>query len=440
MSRTRLWIAVSAALLVVLLAGLGLWVRGQLPSDEQLASEIAARFEKASGVGLRIGAAHWALRPSPVIELEDVATVQPRPITLRRIVVRPRLASLWGRKVAIGEVEASGAVLPSASVRAFRGRWDGGDTAIALAGGWALTEVPVETLRLRDISWIDRRDIALAYDVDLRFDAHWRPREGEIRRVGVSPPARLRVERAGEDDRWRTLIDLGGGTWNGTTRLEAGNDGPMRLTATLEAKNVDLTQFLRGFGRHSAVEGKINGPTEVNSEGASVGDLIRRLHTRTRFTIAPAALAGFDLAKAVTAPGSARGGQTRLDALTGTLDTQSTDNGVMLRYSQLKARSGVLTASGAAVVLDRKLDGEAAVDIVDGVVGVPLKLGGTLDAPVLSLTGAALAGAAVGTAVLPGVGTAIGARVGQAMDKLLGPDEAQRSPKTPAPGKASPKR
>ena len=31
----------------------------------------------------------------------------------------------------------------------------------------------------------------------------------------------------------------------------------------------------------------------------------------------------------------------------------------------------------------------AAVDIVDGVVGVPLKLGGTLDAPVLSLTGAA---------------------------------------------------
>ncbi|MBB3180341.1 AsmA family protein [Variovorax sp. Sphag1AA] len=440
MSRTRRWIAVSAALLVVLLAGLGIWVRGQLPSDEQLASEIAARFEKASGIGLRIGAAHWALRPSPVIELEDVATGQPRPITVHRIVVRPRLASLWGRKVAIDEVEVSGAVLPRDSVRAFRGRWDGGDTAIALAGGWSLTDVPVQTVRLRDISWIDRRDIALAYDVDVRFDPHWRPREAEIRRPGVSPPARLRVEREGEDDRWRTLIDLGGGTWNGTTRLEARDDGQVRLTAALEAKGVDLASLLRGFDRHSAVEGKVNGPTEVDTQGANVGELIRHLHTRTRFTVAPATLSGFDLAKAVTAPDSARGGQTRLESLTGTLDTQILDDGVMLRYSNLKARSGVLTASGAATVLNRKLDGEAAVDIVDGVVGVPLKLGGTLDAPVLSLTGAALAGAAVGTAVLPGVGTAIGARVGQAMDKLLGPDEAKSPRKPSAPGKSPPKR
>lgn len=440
MSRTRRWMAVSAALLVVLLAGLGLWVRARLPSDEQLASEVAARFEKASGIGLRIGAAHWALRPSPVIELVEVATAQPRPITVRHIVVRPRLASLWRRKVAIEEVEVSGAVLPSASVRAFRGRWEGGDAPMGLAGGWALTEVPVEALRLRDITWIDRRDIALAYDVDLRFDPRWRPREGEIRRPGVSPPASLRVEREGEDDRWRTWIEVGGGTWNGSTRLEAGDDGPMRLTATLAAKNVDVTQFLRAFGRHSPVEGKMNGPTEVNTEAAKVGDLIRHLHTRTRFTIAPATLTGFDLAKAVTAPDSARGGQTRLDTLTGTLDTQWTDKGVILRYSQLKAKSGVLTATGSATVLNRQLDGEAAVDIVDGVVGVPLKLGGTLDAPVLSLTGAALAGAAVGTAVLPGVGTAIGARVGQAVDKLLGPDDAKPSRKPPTPGKAPSKR
>ncbi|SCK06501.1 AsmA-like C-terminal region [Variovorax sp. HW608] len=444
MSRTRRWIAASAALLVasvVLMAGLGFWVRGRLPSDEQVASALAARFEKASGIGLRIGAAHWALRPSPVIVVEDVATAQPRPITVHRIVVRPRLASLWRRKVAIDEVEVSAAVLPRASVRAFRGRWEGADTAIALAGGWTLTEVPIERVRLRDVSWIDRREIALAYDVDLHFDPHWRPREGEIRRPGVSPPARLRVEREGNEDRWRTTIELGDGTWNGSMRLESGDDGHLRLTAALEAKNVDLTAFVRSFGRHSAIEGKLTGPTEVDSVGANVGELIRRLHTRTRFTIAPATITGFDLARAVTAPDVARGGQTRLEALTGTLDTQSTEDGILLRYSQLKARSGVLTASGTATVLNRKLDGEAAVDIVDGVVGVPLKIGGTLDAPVLSLTGAALAGAAVGTAVLPGVGTAIGARVGQAMDKLLGPDErAKPAPKAPATGKAPPKR
>jgi len=441
MSRTRRWIALSAAGLAVLLVGLGIWVRGQLPSDEQLASEFAGRFEKASGIGLLIGEAHWALRPLPVIVLEDVATEQSRPITVRRVVVRLRLASLWRRKVAIEDLEVTGAVLPRASVRAFRGRWEGGDVAMALAGGWTLAEVPVETVRLRDATWIDRRDIALAYDVDLRFDPHWRPREGEIRRPGVSTPARLRIEREGEDDRWRTFIDVGSGTWNGTTRLEEGDDGHLRLTGELEAKNVNLASFLSSFGRHSVVEGKVNGPTEVDSQGANAAELIRHLHTRTRFTIAPATLTGFDLAKAVTAPDSARGGQTRLEALTGTLDTQATDDGVMLRYSHLKAKSGVLTASGSATVLNRKLDGEAAVDIVDGVVGVPLKLGGTLDAPVLSLTGAALAGAAIGTAVLPGVGTAIGARVGQAMDQVLGPDKPAKPPRqSPAPAKASPKR
>jgi hypothetical protein len=82
-------------------------------------------------------------------------------------------------------------------------------------------------------------------------------------------------------------------------------------------------------------------------------------------------------------------------------------------------------------VLNRRLDGEMAVDLVDGVVGVPIKLGGTLDAPELSLTGGALAGAAMGSAVLPGVGTAIGARIGQQLEKLFGSGERKPAPQSP---------
>ncbi|RZI93740.1 MAG: hypothetical protein EOP78_10485, partial [Variovorax sp.] len=119
-----------------------------------------------------------------------------------------------------------------------------------------------------------------------------------------------------------------------------------------------------------------------------------------------------------------------LDELSGTLDTQATDNGIVLRYTNLRARSGVLTATGSARVFNRKLDGEAAVDLVDGVVGVPLKLGGTLDAPELSLTGGALTGAAIGSAVLPGVGTAIGARIGQKVEQMFMPDK--KKPARPA--------
>jgi uncharacterized protein involved in outer membrane biogenesis len=426
MTRSRRWIAGLAAAAVVLFVGLAVLVYGLLPSDDQLAADVSARFEKASGIGLRIGAAHWALRPSPVMVLEDLATAQPRPITVRRVVLRPHLAALWNRKIAIDTVEIDGAVLPRASVRAFRGRGKADDATAVLAGAWTLAEIPIERVRLRDVVWIDRRDIALAYDADIRFDPHWRPREALLSRPGVTPPAILRIEREGGQERWRALIDAGGGTWNGTAELQEVGQGRLRLTAQLEPRNVDVSALARAFGRRSVVEGKLQGQTAVDAEGENVRELVRSLHTRTRFSVAPATLNGFDLARTVGSGRGSRDGQTKLDTLTGTLDTQSTDEGVVLRYIGLKAHSGALTASGSATVINRRLDGEAAVDIVDGVVGVPLKLGGTLDEPQLSLTGAALAGAAVGTAVLPGVGTAIGARIGQEMDKLLGNEDAKK--------------
>jgi hypothetical protein len=166
-----------------------------------------------------------------------------------------------------------------------------------------------------------------------------------------------------------------------------------------------------------------------------VSALVRNLHTRTTFSVQPATLTKLDVAKAVSTAGISRGGRTQLDELTGTLDTQGTDNGVVLQYSNLKARSGVLTASGSLKLFNRKLDGEIAVDLVDGVVGVPLKIGGTVSDPELSLTGAALTGAAIGSAVLPGVGTAIGARIGQQVEKMFGGSKPKPKPSRPAPGR-----
>ena len=100
----------------------------------------------------------------------------------------------------------------------------------------------------------------------------------------------------------------------------------------------------------------------------------------------------------------------------------------------------MLTASGSATVFNRTLDGDVAIDLVDGVVGVPLKLAGTLDEPQLSLTGGALTGAAVGTAVLPGVGTAIGARIGQQVEKLFGGEDGQQKNRPPArPNRSRPR-
>ncbi|KWT96848.1 MULTISPECIES: AsmA family protein [unclassified Variovorax] len=436
LTRARRWVIGSVIVLLLLLGGGAWFALRLLPSDEELAAHISDSFERASGIGLRVGGASWSLRPEPVVVLRDLATEQPRPITVRHVVLRPRLDALWRRTIAIEAVEVEGAVLPRASVRAFRGRWKKDEVSGVLAGAWTPAEIPIERLQLRDITWINRRDIALAYDAELRFDPGWRPREAEVLRPGVSPTTRLRLAREGGEDRWRVEIDAGGGTWNGQAELQAPDKGPLRLSAQLEPRGVDVGELVSAFRRNQAVEGRFDGRTEVRSEGDDVGELIRHLNTRTRFAMRPATVKGFDLSKVVGAPGAARGGQTVLDELTGTVETQNTEDGVLLRYTGLQARSGVLNASGSASVLNRRLNGEMAIDLVDGVVGVPLKLDGTLDDPQLSMTGGALAGAAVGTAVLPGVGTAIGARIGQQVEKLFGGEDEKKKPQPPAPSRA----
>jgi uncharacterized protein involved in outer membrane biogenesis len=430
----RAWLAgIAAALLLG--AGALVWVAiTRLPSDEEAAARISEAFEKRFGVGLEVGGAHWALLPAPVLVLSNVATDQPRPITLRRITLQLKLRELLRRVIAVDEAEIESLVLPRDSVQAFRGKGpkpkeDG--PVVALPAPWTLAPIPLEKLRWRDVVWIDRRDIALAYDGEISFDAHWRPRQARLERAGASPPARLRLDRLAGQDRWRTRIDVGGGTWNGVTVLEMRPDDRLRVSAELEPRQVDIEGLVQAFGRRAAVAGKVSGHSTLVAEAGELGALVRSLRTRTTFSVRPAALTGLDLAKAVATVGASRGGTTPLDDLTGTLDTEGTDNGIVLRYTGLKARSGVLTATGNLKFFNRKLDGEIAVDLVDGVVGVPLKIGGTASDPEVSLTGGALAGAAVGTALLPGVGTAIGARVGQQVEKLFGTEEPR---KKAAPG------
>lgn len=277
----RRWLIGIAA---VLLLGTGalVWVAStRLPSDEEVAARIADGFEKRFGVGLKIGGAHWALWPSPVLVLSDVATEQPRPVTLRRITVQLKLRELLRRVIAIDEVEIESLVLPRESVRAFRGKGPKpkeGAHIVALPVPWTLAPVPLEKLRWRDLSWIDRRDIALAYDGEISFDAGWRPRQLRIERAGVSPPTRLRLDRAAGQDRWRTRIDIGGGTANGVTWFEAlpPND-LLRVSAELEPRQVDIEGLLQAFGRPSAVAGKVSGRSTLVAEAGEVGALMRKI-------------------------------------------------------------------------------------------------------------------------------------------------------------------
>ena len=69
----------------------------------------------------------------------------------------------------------------------------------------------------------------------------------------------------------------------------------------------------------------------------------------------------------------------------------------------------------------------AQVKAVGTSANVPLNVGGTVDSPSLYPTGGTMAGAAVGTVILgPGVGTSVGAKVGEWAEGLFGKKEEKK--------------
>ena len=121
--------------------------------------------------------------------------------------------------------------------------------------------------------------------------------------------------------------------------------------------------------------------------------------------------------------GLSRGGITRLDALAGQVSTR----GKAVDLTNLVATSGKLAAGGnVSISPSQALSGRITVDLSTGKgdVGVPLVVGGTLDDPSVTLTRSAMVGAALGTLVMPGPGTAAGAstggQIGESLRNLFG--------------------
>jgi uncharacterized protein involved in outer membrane biogenesis len=400
-----------------------------VPSDEELASRASVELEKQLGVKVRVGALHWRLLPSPAVVVEDAATDQPQPILIKKLTAYPDVFALWQRRIKIDRADLEGAVVPQLSLR---GLGAGREKEEAATGD----ELPLARFVFRDVTWISRRGIALVYEGEVDFDPGWRPRKAALRRPGVTPATDLALARQGQDDRWATRIRVGGGTADGEVSLDFRAGGRMHLEGKLKPQGIEVESALAAFNRRSVIGGKASGDTTLSANGDTVGELAQSLHTQTPFTMGKSTLLRFDLDKAVRTAGKEHDGQTPLDSVTGQLDTQNTPQGMVVTYTKLKAASGSLTASGEAKIANRQIEAEFAVDLVDGIVGVPLTVSGPLDKVKFSVPGGAIAGAVVGTAVLPGVGTAIGARLGATLGKIFSPGPATPA-SAPPPARAA---
>lgn len=434
MARRQTWM-VAAGGLAALLGALWLALLWFIPSDEDLAAHAAGELQARLGVPVRLGALHWRLLPVPAVVLEDVATDQPQAITVKTLTAYPDLGALLQRRVILDRVELDGAVVPQLSLRALDATSRGAPAETAEAAA-----MPLARFVFRDLTWLSRLGVAVVYDGEIDFDPGWRPRQAVLRRPGFTPATDLSLSRQGQEDRWAARINLGGGTAHGEVRLQTRADGRLVLDGQLQPSGVDVASAVAAFNRKPVIAGKATGKTVLSAQADTLVGLAQSLHTKTVFTMGASTLLRFDLDKAIRSLGQDHAGQTALDAVSGQMDTQNTPRGMVTQFTGIKASSGALSASGQARLANRRIEAEFAVDLVDGIVGVPLVLSGPVDKVAVSVPKGAVAGALLGTAVLPGIGTAIGARVGATLGRLFdaGPDRQPGKAPPAAPGTTAP--
>jgi len=413
--------AVFALLLIAVAMALQQWLR-----IDGFRARIEGEASAALGVPLKLGRLSVDLWPLPAVAADDVR-LQTRPVlSVGRVEARPVWGALLFGRLEISTLVVRQAVLPQTAISAVGAAMQKKDKAAGRAQPAAPKDkapmvLPRRAL-LQEITWIDEKGQRITADAEIGFDGEGMLDEasfkiGQGRFAGTSGWIRR------EGAQWPLRVEVGGGQIAGKLQLAAGTGkatGLQVLQGQLVTENVEVAALT---APSKPLTGKLQAQTGLRAEYRDIGQLADVLATQTRFTVRDAVVQGIDLQKAVQTVGLSRGGMTKLDALAGTVHTQ----GKAVQLTQLVATSGLLSANGnVSISAARALSGRINVDISggSGAVGVPLVVGGTVDDPSVTLTRAAMVGAAVGTLIMPGAGTAAGAstgdRIGESLKGLFG--------------------
>lgn len=428
-------ITLGILLLLALIVPILIPLKTYIPQLEKLVSE-------KLGEPVKISALKFSLVPLPSLSAQDIRVGQSHPIKFDTITVRPALGSLLQEVKVLRVVEVKGFTVDQ-HLLGFAGALakprDKGPQTLRVQR----IKLSALQLNLDALKWGPlRADIALndqgvqsieAGSEDGKFQLHLTPRATtqdlqiaakqwvlpikpafefeQLTATGLLQQSTLNVH----DIRGR----LYGGTLQGKTNVDWAHG--WKVNGTVQTNNVETKEIVALLTRTVGVSGKLNAQGAYSLHAKEPGQLAESLRGNFKFEVKHGVLYGFDLAKAVEslARSGTRGGQTRFDALSGTLIII----GKQYQLRQLYVASGVLSAKGDVnIAANKKLSGKVTVALkgVSNLVDVPLDVSGTLSDPILLPNRAALAGAAAGTAILgPGFGTGLGSKAGQALEKIF---------------------
>jgi uncharacterized protein involved in outer membrane biogenesis len=212
--------------------------------------------------------------------------------------------------------------------------------------------------------------------------------------------------------------ELYGGKLAGSAQAAWGKQWQLAGKAQLEG--VDLVPVQKALGKPATLSGRLNADAAFSTRAKSPAKLRDGLALDGPFEVLGGVYQGVDLSRPGELSGEHKSGDaTTFEELRGKLELR----GQRVRLNQLCMRSPKIVAGGnVEIAPDKALSGKLDISVAQtgGFVGVPVALGGTTDDPSVRPTKGYLIGAAIGTVLLPGIGTSIGSSLGGRIEGASG--------------------
>ncbi len=210
-----------------------------------------------------------------------------------------------------------------------------------------------------------------------------------------------------------------GGRISGSATLHW--DPEWRLGAALEARDIDSAALLAHVADEKIISGEFSGRASLSLAGRTLARMLDNPAIEGRFHFRDGIFYKADLERAgvKSDPDAIADGQTPFHEFSGkTRIAQGT-----IEIDDIKLTSSAMQATGdISVDREQRLQGQLTLGIrkTAALTSVPMIVSGTTQAPHLRPSNSVLLGGVVGTTILgPGVGTAVGIKVGEGVEKFI---------------------
>lgn len=437
-----------------------------IPAD-QYKTEIQEQVRTATGLDVNFNELHFTSLPSPALVVDNFELGQSGQalLNVERIRISPKISALFSAQPALDVIHV---IRPQTSEHHLKALLGYIAAKPAPSGDPSYPTIFIDRIAIEDGALLlDNGKKISAIELDIGLDKSLQPQtllasidnkhlsvqlnsrtdnaydlqiNGQDWTPPVEPAIKLeRINATGSIDintQELLLSSINLQLFDGSVdgNLKVVKTSPVSVHGEIVFSGLNTGQLLTAVNGNRSIDGISTGRFKYSLDPLQVEDPIASVTATGEVSIKNGVIYNADLESAARNISSEwkSGGQTEFDELRTLLNIQ----GGSIELSDLSVTSSILSASGKIKLKQmERLNGTIKVGLNDptGLISMPLLVSGTVEEPKIRPTDEALAGAAVGTALLgPGVGTAVGVKAGEILGKigsLFGSDENAESDK-----------